>query len=323
MRRTPQNLLVFALDQMAWLLVILFYACFVALKPGAMLSPDTGRFILYSSIPLGFLVVAESIPLITGNFDLSIGQATGLVAMATGYVLMRNPSLNPAIAFVMPFVFGALCGTLNGFLVGILNLNPFLSTLGTFLLFDGLTLMIHPQSIWGIDLPKYYTTFGGTDYTAIIFFIATLIVLGLALKYTGIGIHIYATGGDKESAAMLGIRTNRVVFLAYTLAGFFSGASALVYVGFVNGVPLNLADSSIFSAFAGAVIGGISITGGTGSVVNSFAGCLVVGILEAGLTMFAISPELRKASTGLLVIFAILLDRVRINYRDRLLRPQE
>jgi ribose/xylose/arabinose/galactoside ABC-type transport system permease subunit len=323
MRLNLQNTVVFALDQMAWLLVILFYASFMALKPGAMLSFDTGWFILYSSIPLGFLVVAESIPLITGNFDLSIGQATGLVAMATGYILMRNPGLNPVLAFVMPFAFGALCGTLNGFLVGILNLNPFLSTLGTFLLFDGLTLIIHPQSIWGIDLPKYYTVFGGTEYVAILFFLASLVILGLTLKYTRVGIHIYATGGDKESAAMLGIRTNRVVFLAYTLAGFFSGASALMYIGFVNGVPMNLADSSIFSAFAGAVIGGISITGGTGSVINSFAGCLVVGILEAGLTMFAISPELRKASEGVLVIFAILLDRVRINYRDRLLRPQQ
>jgi len=288
-----------------------------------MLNPDSARFILYSSIPLGFLVVAESIPLITGNFDLSVGQMTGLVAMATGYILMRNPTLNPVLAFIMPFAFGALCGTLNGFLVGILNLNPFLSTLGTFLLFDGLTLMIHPQSIWGNDIPKYYTTFGGTDYTAIVFFMASLIVLGLALKYTGVGIHIYATGGDKESAAMLGIRTSLVVFLAYTLAGLFSGASALIYIGFVNGVPLNLADAAIFSAFAGAVIGGISLTGGRGSIVNSFAGCLVVGILEAGLTMFAISPELRKASTGVLVIFAILLDRIRINYRDRLLRPKE
>jgi len=323
MRLRAENTLVFILDQMAWLLVILFYTSFAVLKPGALLNPDTLRFIVYSSIPLGFLVVAETIPLITGNFDLSVGQATGLAAMASAYVLMRNPTLNPQLAFVMPFAFGLLCGTLNGFLVGILNLNPFLSTLGTFLLFDGLTLMIYPQSIWGGDIPRYYTTFGGTDYTAIIFFTASLIVLGVALKYTGVGIHIYATGGDKESAAMLGIRTNLVVFLAYAMAGFFSGASALIYTGFVNGVPLNLADGAIFPAFAGAVIGGVSLSGGRGSVVNSFAGCLVVGILEAGLTMFAISPDQRKASTGILVIFAILLDRVRIKYRDRLLRPKD
>jgi len=322
MRLTTENIFVFVLDQMAWLLVVLFYLSFAILNPSAMLNLDTFRFLLYSSVPIGFLVLAESIPLITGNFDLSIGQISGLVAMASGYILMRNLDLNPIFAFIVPFALGALCGMLNGFLVGIVGLNPFLATLGTFLLFDGLTIMIHPQSIWGLELPKYYTSFGGTDYVATPFFIATLIILGLAFRYTRVGIHIYATGGDRESATMLGIKASSVIFLAYTIGGFFSGASALIYTGFCNGIPLNLADGAIFPAFAGAVIGGVSLTGGRGSVINTFGGCLVVGTLEAGLTMFAVSPELRKASMGLLVIFAILLDRVRVAYRDRLLRPK-
>lgn len=317
-----EKILVFILDQMAWLLAVSFYLSFAILKPSAMLNLDTLRFLIYSSVPIGFLVVAESVPLITGNFDLSIGQTTGLVAMATGYILMYNSDLNPIFAFIMPFAFGILCGMLNGFIVGIAGLNPFLATLGTFLLFDGLTLMIHPQSIWGLDLPKYYTSFGWADYTATPFFIVTLLVLALAFRYSRAGIHIYATGGDRESAMMLGIRTRWIIFLAYTIGGFFCGASALIYTGFCNGIPLNLADGAIFPAFAGAVIGGVSLTGGRGSVINTFGGCLVVGTLEAGLTMFAITPELRKASMGLLVIFAILLDRVRTAYRDRLLRPE-
>lgn len=322
MKLSTEKILVFILDQMAWLLVILFYLSFAILKPSAMMSYGTLRFLLYSSIPIGFLVIAEAIPLITGNFDLSVGQITGLAAMASGYILMHNHDLSPILAFIMPFAFGALCGALNGFLVGTIGLNPFLVTLGTFLLFDGVTLMIHPQSIWGLDLPKYFVLFGSIDYVAILFFIIVLLILGLIFRYSRVGIHIYATGGDRESAAMLGIRTKWIIFLAYTMAGFLCGGGALIYIGFCNGVPLNLADGALFPAFAGAVIGGVSLTGGRGSVINAFGGCLVVGTLEAGLTMFAISPELRKASMGLLVVFAILLDRVRVAYRDKLLRPK-
>jgi ribose/xylose/arabinose/galactoside ABC-type transport system permease subunit len=271
---------------------------------------------------LVFLVVAEAIPLITGNFDLSVGQITGLAAMAAAYILLRNPNFNFILAFIMPFVFGTLCGALNGFLVGLINFNPFLVTLGTSLLFDGLTLMIHPQSIWGLDLPRYYVSFGSNEYIALLFFIMVLLILGLALRYSRTGIHIYATGGDRVSSEMLGIKTNWIIFLAYTIAGFLCGGAALIYTGFCNGVPLNLADGALFPAFAGAVIGGISLAGGRGSVINAFGGCLVVGTLEAGLTMFAISPEMRKAAMGILVIFAILLDRLRITYRDKLLRPK-
>jgi len=322
MRLSIEKVTVFFLDQMAWLLVALFYLSFIILRPSAMLNLNTFRFLFYSSIPLGFLVVAEAIPLITGNFDLSVGQITGLAAMAAAYILLRIPTLNPILAFIMPFVFGALCGALNGSLVGLMNFNPFLVTLGTSLLFDGLTLIIHPQSIWGLDLPRYYISFGSNDCVAISFFIIVLLILGLAFRYSRTGIHIYATGGDRVSSEMLGIKVNWIIFLAYTIAGFLCGGGALIYTGFCNGVPLNLADGALFPAFAGAVIGGISLAGGRGSVINAFGGCLVVGTLEAGLTMFAISPEMRKAAMGILVIFAILLDRLRITYRDKLLRPR-
>ena len=108
----------------------------------------------------------------------------------------------------------------------------------------------------------------------------------------------------------------------YTISGIFAGLSALFYTGFLSTVPPALADGNVFLAFAGAIIGGISLEGGRGSMINAFAGVLFLGVVEAGLAMFNVSPFLRKMVYGVLVILAIILNRYRSNLRDKILLPK-
>jgi ribose/xylose/arabinose/galactoside ABC-type transport system permease subunit len=309
------------LDNLSWVLIVVFYLFFALLRPAGMLQLRTIIFIIYSSIPLGFLVFGTSLCLIGGRIDLSIAEVCGFVAMLSALIVTKwAPFIPPPFDVLVPILIGAGCGFLNGFLVGIIGLNPFLSTLGTSLAFDGATLLLHSFPVYK-GFSKTYLAVGGINYISIIIVVLVVVLLQLILTRTGFGSHIYAIGGNAQSAEMVGIDPKRMYLALYTLSGVFAGFSALAYTGFLRAVPPGLADGNVFLAFGGAIIGGISLEGGRGSMVNAFAGVLLLGLIEAGLSMFNVSPFLRKIVYGILVVLAIMLNQYRNIVRDKLLMP--
>jgi len=320
-RISSERIMLVLLDNMAWILSAVFYLIFAAFKP-MFLSWDMIYYIIYSSIPIGFLVLAESICLISGNFDLSIGQMTGFIAMFVGHYLLVHPNFPIYIALIMPMIVGILCGSFNGAFIGGLGLNPFLITLGSFMIFDGATLMVSGFAIPSTGLPKAYLAVGKQPYILIPIFISVLIIFWFILRHTEFGTHIYAIGGDSEVARIIGINVKKTRFWVFAISGFLCGFSALSFTGFDYSVPITLADGTVFTAFAGGVIGGISLTGGRGSVINTFAGILFLSIIEAGLAMFRVSGEVRTVAIGGLVIAAVVIHMFREIARDRILRPR-
>lgn len=312
----------FILENLSWILIIVFYGIFAALRPVGMLKWGTLVFIVYSSLPLGLLVFGEGVCLMSGRLDLSIAEMAGFVGMLSALILTKwMPWIPAPFDMLVPVLLGALCGFFNGFLVGVLGLNPFLATMGTFIAFDGATLLLHSYPIYE-GFSKFYLALGGVEHYAIPLAVAILITLQVMLSYTRFGTHIYAVGGNADSSKMLGINPNRMYVAIYTISGVFAGLSALFYTGYLNSVPPGMADGNVFLAFAGAIIGGISLEGGRGSMLNAFAGVLFLGVVEAGLSMFNVSPFLRKVIYGVLVILAIILNRYRTNLRDRILVPK-
>jgi ribose/xylose/arabinose/galactoside ABC-type transport system permease subunit len=306
----------FILDNLAWFLIIFFYLMFAILKP-AMLDMSFITFMLYSSVPVGLLVLAESIVLLSGNFDLSIDRITGFSAMLAGKLITMY-SISAELAMPLPLIFGTLCGSLNGFLVGYLGLNPFIVTLGTYMAFSGAILVVSPTSIW--HLPELYILPGKDMIISMLSFGLILILLAFFLKYFRTGRSIYMVGGNPQAALMLGVDVKKVTFLAFTLGGLLCGIAALIFTGFNASVPVNIASGYTFTAFAAAVLGGISLRGGRGSVLNAFAGTLLLSVINAGLVLFAIREEVRWIITGALVVSALLIDKARETVRARVAR---
>jgi len=317
-----KRLQLFLLENLSWILIIAFYALFAAMRPVGMLQWQTLVFIIYSTIPLGFLVFGTGVCLISGRLDLSIAEMAGFVAMLSALILTKwSPGIPFPLDIMVPIVLGGVCGLFNGFLVGVLSLNPFLATLGTFMAFDGATILLHPYPIYE-GFSTHFINLGGVDYIAIPIAIAILIVIQIILKYTRFGNHIYAVGGNAASSRMLGVHPNKMYIIIYTISGAFAGLSALFYTGFLHAVPPGLADGNVFLAFAGAIIGGINLEGGRGSMINAFAGVIFLGVVEAGLAMFNVSPFFRKVVYGFLVILAILINKYRATLRDKILLPK-
>jgi len=317
-----ESILLFLLEEISLILIFLFLGIFAYLKPRGILNLHTLVFTLYSAIPIGFLVLAESIALFSGNFDLSVGQIAGLAALTGGHILVILPGFPPVFSIILPVIIGMIAGSLNGLLVGRLKLNPFIATLGTYMFFKGLKLIIRKSSIWSTDLPEFYLSIGKDILTTIVVFFILLIILWFFFKYTKLGISIYAVGGNAQSSYMLGIGIANVYFVTYILDGAMCGLAGLFYTGYVQGVPINIAEGTMMIAFAGAIIGGVSLRGGRGSVINAFWGILLLGVIETGLAMFAVSSEVRMASYGILVITAVIIAGFKDSLRDKVLKPK-
>lgn len=309
--------LLLVLDNLAWFLVLLFFVVFAAIRPTAMLNLNMIAFMFYFMTTIGLLILAESIALISGNFDISIEKITVFVAVLSAK-LITEFSISPYLGIFLPLIFGFLCGSLNGVLVGTLGLNPFISTLATSMLFSGLLLISSSTSIW--NLPRAYLYLGGNMGAAIPAFFLILIFFWFFLYYSRLGRNIYAVGGNPLTALMLGISLKKTLFLTYCIVGTLCGVAAIFYTGFAGAAPINMATGALFPAFAGAVLGGISLKGGRGSVLNAFAGGLLIGVINAGLAMFAIADPIRQVITGLLVLMAILVGKLRESTREKLSR---
>ncbi len=307
-------------DNLAWVLIIVFYTIFAILRPEGMLKLSTLSFMLYSSIPLGFIVVGVSLCQLLGAMDLSLAEMTGFIAMLSAMIITKwFPGIHPVLCVLIPVVLGFIGGAINGYMVGYLGLNPFLATLGAFMAYEGGTLLLHSYPIYS-GFPKLYMAIGRDPSNAVPLFFAFILLVAFILKYTPFGLHIYAVGGNKRSAAMLGLNPARITFFTFSLAGGFAGLAALFYTGYLHSVPPSMADGDIFMAFAGAIIGGIEQQGGRGSIINVLAGIIFLALVEAGLSMFNVNPYLRRVIFGLLVVVAIVINKTRNYFRDRILQ---
>jgi ribose/xylose/arabinose/galactoside ABC-type transport system permease subunit len=315
---------VLIVDNFIWFINAGLYILFIILNPRGFLTIHNVEFILYVSSMLGFLVLGEALAMITGGMDLSLAQNAGLSAMVGGFILgVMAPNLPGWLGVIIVLIAGTAFGAVNGLLVGKLKYNPFLATLGTFIVFDWATFWIRRGAI--VNLPASFLapgsgTIGGV-HIAIFLFLFMALLLHLMLRYTQFGVSVYAVGDNPKAAMMMGINVGKVLFGVFTLGGLLAGFSGLIYLGYIGAVTSLIAQNKIFEAFAGAVLGGVSLRGGRGSIMGALGGVILLGILDAGLTMLNVSPEIRGVLTGFVLLVAVMINMAISRLRDRILMP--
>lgn len=291
-----------------WVTLLIIYLLFIVLSPkmGSLISLKN---IIWYAIPLGFLALAEGVALLSGNFDLSVGQGAGLAAMASAIIIREGYSIGIFSIFI-PIAIGGILGMINGFFIGFLSLNAFLVTLGTFLIFDGMTLVISATDIYK-GFPEGYLIWGSNFFAGLIFLFVILILLSILIYRTSFGVHLRGMGCNEKAARSLGINTAKLKFYTFTLVGLLVGASALLFTGYIGSAAPTMADYAIFPAFAAAVLGGISLAGGRGMLPNVWGGAILLSLIGTGLIVYGFSPFLRTVLFGVVVIIAILIDRIK------------
>ena len=274
--------------------------------------------ILSQEAVLMVVAVGLTFVLIVGGLDLSMGGMAGLSGIVTWELMSRGVSVPLAIAIVV--VGGMLVGAVtNGFLIARVGLSFLVVTLGTGGAFTALALVLtqgQTESLLGNGSLAAIGSGGVGSLPWVVIVSVGLLVLGaLILRYTGFGRMIYATGGNQEAARLAGIDVVLVRLAVYGIAG---GLAAMA--GFLESAHLQASDPNagslvILSATAAVLIGGTSFMGGSGTMLGTFLGVLFLGVLSNGLTRLSISAYWNGFITGCVLIFALLVDRLR--YRQR------
>ncbi|HEV7183391.1 MAG TPA: ABC transporter permease [Leifsonia sp.] len=268
---------------------------------------------------VGILAIGESLVILTGGIDLSVGALAGLAGIlaATFNVTDKVPA---PLAILLTVVICAAVGLWHGVLVTKLKVPPFVITLVTFTVAQGLALAITSGTpIDNIDplfsqISSYYIL---QIPVPALFFVVAAVVAWFVMERTYVGRQIYAVGGNREAARLAGIPTSRRIVATYVASAVLASVVGILVIG-----RMNVADPSVgpgweLIAIAAAVVGGVSLSGGEGRILGVAAGAVLLEIIANGLLALHVSPYFQQVVQGAVLGIAILLDRVRARYFGR------
>ncbi|MFP8953471.1 ABC transporter permease [Natrialbaceae archaeon A-arb3/5] len=318
LERLPEQSMLVLLENMIWPILAVISLLILISVPQVFTNTATLQLMLFAAVPLGLIVLAESICLLSGHFDLSVGAIAGFSAVFTAMVLAEWSLVSsPILGVLIIIAVGCVIGATNGIMIAKFDVNPFLQTLAFFIIFGGGKLALTTQPISG--LPDGYTAIGSNQYVAIGILLASFALMAGIFRYTQFGQAVYAVGSDKESARAVGINTERTIILVYTLSGFFCAIAGLMLTGYTGLVSPDIADDMVFPAFAAAIIGGISLFGGRGKLLGALGGVLLLSLIETSLTVSGTDPTLIEVVNGIVLLVAILLYTTKANIREQIL----
>jgi ribose transport system permease protein len=284
---------------------------FAVLAPGFASVPNLLNVGVQSSILL-LLALPMTLIIMSEGLDLSMGAMLGLAGVTLASLLVDGASL--VFAACAALAVGLLFGVVNGLLIVSLGIPPFVATLGTLGIAQGLALVATDgQSAVGIgeQLPGLYASrWIGLPFSILVALVAYA-VFHLLLYHTRFGTYVFAIGGHREALDLAGVRANLYHVAIYAVGGLMAGFAALVFTGRMNAGHPTAALGMEFDAIAAVIVGGTSFSRGDGWLPGTILGVLAVGVLKNGLNVIAISSSLQVASIGLLVIAALLIDSLR------------
>ncbi|MFA7109148.1 MAG: ABC transporter permease [Sphaerochaetaceae bacterium] len=314
------------IDNLIWVILLILIIVNGIITP-RFFSGANFINIFYHSVVLGFLIMAESLCLMTGNFDLSIESSIAF-APAIGVLLMTQwiPGFNPFLSTIIILIIGALIGLFNGSMISYLKVNPFLQTLSVNIILRGLTYKLIPMSIF--KLPKSFTFLGSYKIfdvipLAVIIMLLGFLLIQFVLSYTKFGRNVLAIGGNERASFISGIDTRKVKTITFMLSGILASFAGILAIGRQMSLTNKIGEGLVFMAFAGSVMGGVSLDGGVGNALGMLGGVLVLGVIDNSLTLLGVDAFLVYAAKGLLIFLAILLDNSKTNLREKIILDEE
>jgi ribose/xylose/arabinose/galactoside ABC-type transport system permease subunit len=309
------------------LLLVLLVALFVGvgLANNQFLALNNVKDLFNVNAYIAVAAIGMSMVIITGNIDISVGAAIGVLVTLSGYVALglRDagwplPLVNVA-AWVVPIFGGMLIGAINGFFVAYLRIPAIVVTLGMFsILKGGLILVAGGNTLY--DLPAGYS-FAMEDSLGVpnpvwIMIILTILAF-LWMRYSRTGRSQYAVGGNAEAARLSGLDTRRIILTTFVLSGAFAGIAAVMYATQFKTIQAVVTPGLELQVITASVVGGVSILGGVGTVIGSTLAAILIRFIGSALVFLSISPFWVKAILGVLILITVLTDVVRRRRQER------
>ena len=249
--------------------------------------------------------------ILLGGIDLSVGS----VIAVTGCVsagMITWVGLPVPVGILTGILCGTLVGALNGIIISRTTIPAFIVTLATMNIGRGIArIYTHAQTIAVLDDPYTFWGMGSILGLPIQLYliIAVVVLTSFILNRTGLGRHIYATGGNKIASEYSGINVKRVTFFVFVLSGFLASLAGVLTVGRTFTATMIMGDGAEMDAIAAVILGGTSLSGGVGFVLPTVVGAMIMGIIDNILTLMNVNPHATNIVKGAVILIAVLVDK--------------
>ncbi len=285
-------------------------AMLVAVTTERFLDVNNLRNLALQVSIVSLMAIGSTVVIFAQGIDLSPGSMVALMTMVFA-IAVKFVGIPLPAAILMILLVGCLLGSINGFLTAYVRIPSFITTLAGLSAYRGMAFMFNNGSpvfsisdsldilfygkILGIPMPFFY----------VVFFFA---LAGFAMRYTRLGRHIYAVGGNAPAAQLSGINVKRTQLLSFVIAGFMAAVASILMAARLNSGSPNYGVGMELQAIAAAVIGGASLAGGRGNILSTLFGALTIVIVQNGLNLNAVPTSLQNIIIGLIIILAVGID---------------
>ena len=290
------------------------------------ISSDFGKYTTFLSMMdisyyYALMAIGVAFPLITGGVDLSIG--TGMICYAlAGGCLIRFYNVPTGLAMLVSVRFGLGIGLANGVLISIMGLPPFLATLCTCMITRGLGSVVTgsfaiPWPTAKQDNGWFHSIFKITlaDKTklplGLVWIILLMLIMQFVLAHTRFGRYTIAIGSNKEAAILSGINVKFYHIMVYAVSGLFAGLASIAYAAVIKTVQPGTGAGMELDAIGGAIVGGVSASGGYGTIYGTVIGAYVILFLKQGLPYIGFNANMQQIITGFVLIGAVTIDIIK------------
>lgn len=300
-------------------LYIAFLVIFIAFSMlnANFLSVNNILNIIVQSAIIAIIAVGQTMVILTGGIDLSVGSIVGAVGIGIGMAMVAGVSI--PFAIIIGILMGCVFGLINGVIISYGRVPAFIATLGMMGIARGFGLALHDgKPVAG--LPASFEKIASANlagipsfvfYTAIIYFIMFII-----LERTKFGRYIYAIGGNRDAARLSGIKVKLVEMMVYLFSGLFAGLGSVLLTARLNYATPVAGTGYELDTIAAVVIGGTALSGGQGRIIGTLVGALMLGILRNGLTILNVSSFFQQIIIGAVIIVAVFADKIKDKKND-------
>ena len=274
--------------------------------------------VLDSVYYVALMAIGVTFPLITGGVDLSMGTGLVCYALVGGYMIVHK-GMPVAVGILIAILMGVIIGLINGVLVAVMDLPPFLATLCTCMITRGLGPALCGG--FGVSWPsalseagafrkifKFTNASGTVIPIGIILIVVLVIVMSFVLNHTKMGRYTIAIGSNKEATRLAGVNVKFFHVMAYGICGLFAGMAGVAYSATYATIYPGAGAGFEMDAIGGAIVGGVSASGGQGTIFGAFLGVIVISLMKIGLPFIGLQANWQQIFTGLVLLAAVLVD---------------
>ena len=274
--------------------------------------------VLDSVYYVALMAIGVTFPLITGGVDLSMGTGLVCYALVGGYMIVHK-GMPVAGGIAIAILMGVIIGLINGVLVAIMDLPPFLATLCTCMITRGLGPALCGG--FGVSWPsalseagafrkifKFTSASGTVIPVGIILIVVLVIVMSFVLNHTKMGRYTIAIGSNKEATRLAGVNVKFFHVMAYVICGLFAGMAGVAYSATYATIYPGAGAGFEMDAIGGAIVGGVSASGGSGTIFGAFLGVIVISLMKIGLPFIGLQANWQQIFTGIVLLAAVLVD---------------